>query len=507
MKSYHLSISSLIALSLMGCQNSSARQKEKPNILFIISDDHSFQMLGSVMKEAISTPNLDRLRNDGVYFSHAYNSGAWMGAVSMASRSMLVTGQHLWKVRDYSKSTRTLIDEKPAPEAGGKPIKNFRLHDDAYWPQHMKKAGYETYFAGKWHNVGIVEQLFDHFRNVRGGMADQHSDCYQREFIENKPDKWQPYDKSYGGFWQGGEHWSEVLKKDALLYLDQIKQHDDPFFLYLGFNAPHDPRQSPKSFVDMYPPSQIAVPENFAPKYEYADSIGCSMKLRDEQLAPSPRTEYSIQVNRQEYFASISHMDQQIGEILDKLEAIGELDNTYIIYTSDHGIAIGDHGLLGKQNMYDASMRVPFFISGPDIPKGVTINEMIYLQDAMATCLDLAGSDALNKVDFKSVLPLIRGDAGRDYIYGAYMDLQRMVCNDHYKMIIYPKVGVIRLFDLKEDPNEMYDLALQERFYPVMNDLYNQFKQLQKEHGDLENYDELFNVFINRSTILTSLNH
>ncbi|MFI3306212.1 MAG: sulfatase-like hydrolase/transferase [Rikenellaceae bacterium] len=484
-------VSLTIAMLGISCQG---ERDGKPNFLFIIADDHCYNALESLNMDGLKTPNLDKLRASGTYFSHAFNQGSWVPAISMASRSMLVTGQNVWNVREYSENSRTVVSQTPAKD-GEKVVKTYKLNENSYWPQYMKSAGYDTYFAGKWHNTGIVEQLFDHYRNVRGGMAQQHKDCYRRNFIEGRADKWQPYDTSFGGYWEGGTHWSKVLKDDALYYFDQIEKSDKPFFMYLGFNAPHDPRQSPKEYVDMYPTSEVSVPTNFVPKYEYADQIGCSQKLRDERLAPFPRTEYSVKVNRQEYFASITYMDKQIGDIVAKLKASGEFDNTYIIYTADHGLAVGDHGMLGKQNMYDASLRVPFFISGPDIPQGKQIDDLIYLQDAMATIMDLAGSKYMDNVAFKSVMPLIRGESGRDAVYGGYTTFQRMVRNDKYKMIIYPEAEVIRLYDIQKDPLEMNDIANEKGNREILSQLYARFKELQIEMGDTSNYDNLFNEF------------
>jgi len=143
--------------------------------------------------------------------------------------------------------------------------------------------------------------------------------------------------------------------------------------MYLAFNATHDPRQSPKEYIDRYPLDRIKLPENFLPQYPHAAKV-CGLGLRDEKLMPYPRTEFAVKVHRQEYFAIVTHMDDQIGRILEALEKSGKADNTYIIFTADHGLAVGHHGFCGKQNMYDHSMRVPFFIVGPDIEAGSKID-------------------------------------------------------------------------------------------------------------------------------------
>ncbi len=151
-------------------------------------------------------------------------------------------------------------------------------------------------------------------------------------------------------------------------------------------------------------------------------------------------------------------MDTQIGRILDELKKTGKEDNTIIIFSADHGLACGHHGLLGKQNMYDHSLRVPWMISGPGIPVGRSVDRPIYLQDAMATSLELAGADS-DGVEFNSVIPCLEGQGGQNTIYSCYINHQRMIRSGDYKLISYPQIKVEKLFNLKMDPFEENDLA------------------------------------------------
>jgi arylsulfatase A-like enzyme len=298
---------------------------------------------------------------------------------------------------------------------------------------------------------------------------------------------WLPWDKTKGGYWEGGRHWSEVLGDDAVGFINQAKEKDTPFFMYLAFNAPHDPRQSPKEFVDMYPLDNISVPESFLPEYPFKDDIGCSPILRDEALAPFPRTEYSIKVNRQEYYAIITHMDYQIGRILEALEASGKSENTYIFFTADHGLAVGNHGFTGKQNMYDHSIRPPLLVAGPDIPSGKRISAAVYLQDIMASSLELAGAPKPDYVRFNSFMPLIREERKESFypaVYGCYTKEQRMIRNDNFKLILYPKIEVLRLYDMKNDPLELDDLSNNPEFKTMVTNLLKEFKKMQIEYND-----------------------
>jgi choline-sulfatase len=456
----------IAALFLLSLGLSPAAADSKPNILFIFADDQAFHTVHSLGNDEIHTPNIDRLVSRGTTFTHAYNQGGWHGAVCVASRTMLNTGLNLWHAKDAEAD-----------------LKEHWVPQRRMWSQLLADAGYQTFFSGKWHIKAPPQDIFEVVRHVRGGMPAQTDEGYDRP--KSKDDKtWLPWDKSRGGFWQGGTHWSEVLGDDAVDYMALAKADPRPFFMYLAFNAPHDPRQSPKEFVDMYPAEQVRVPESFLPEYPY--DIG-SNKIRDEKLAPFPRTEYSVQVNRQEYYAIITHMDQQIGRILDALEQTGEADNTWIVFTADHGLACGHHGLLGKQNMFDHSMRVPFVICGPGVEGNRQIGRHIYLQDIMPTALQLAGAEVPQHVEYASLLPLLNAEASEpdsNISYGAYVDVQRMITVDDWKLILYPKIGRSLLYNLHQDPLEIQDLSEQEDALATKRRLFEVLLQEQLRTGD-----------------------
>ncbi|MDF7799610.1 sulfatase-like hydrolase/transferase [Pontiellaceae bacterium B1224] len=449
----------------------------RPNVVFIFADDMSYETIGAAGMLDIDTPNLDRLVENGASFTHAYNMGAWGGAVCAASRSMLNSGRFVWQAQSGVKSG---------------------VKSKSMWSQRMQDAGYQTYMTGKWHVPGVEpETLFNIAKNVRGGMPKDFRNKgsadgtkpkgygYDRpKDEEDYLNGWKPWDTTNGGFWEGGTHWSEVVANDSVEFLDAAAKEDKPFFMYLAFNASHDPRQSPKEYIDRYPLDRIELPENFLPQYPYADKV-CGLGLRDEKLMPYPRTEFAVKVHRQEYFALITHMDDQIGRIFQALEKTGKADNTYIVFTADHGLACGHHGFSGKQNMYDHSVRVPFLVVGPDVKPGVKIDAPIYLQDVMATSLELAGA-SVDGVDFKSLLPLLRGEADEHYpeIYGAYMNKQRMITKGDWKFIYYPTANVERLFNLTKDPNEMNDLAGNPEYAAQLSRMRGELTALSKELDD-----------------------
>ncbi|MDB4749720.1 sulfatase-like hydrolase/transferase [Rubripirellula sp.] len=458
----------LLTLAIFCCPHTESifADDDRPNIVFIFADDQCFETIHQLGNPEIQTPNLDQLARQGTTFSHAFNMGSWSGAVCVASRTMLNTGRFVWNANAvHSKSEQ-------------------ERQQGRWWSEYMKQAGYRTYMTGKWHCKANAEKAFDVARDIRPGMPKANAAGYNRPTADGT-DPWSPSDPKFGGFWEGGTHWSEVVANHAQDFMKKAAGDDSPFFMYLAFNAPHDPRQSPAEYVSRYPADAILIPDNFQPMYPFAKEIGCGPKLRDERIAAFPRTPEAIQVHRQEYYAIITHMDEMIGRILKALKASGKADNTWIFFTADHGLAVGQHGLLGKQNMYDHSVRVPFIVVGPGVAKAKKIDEPIYLQDVMPTTLELAGVTQPEHVEFHSLLPMLDG-APSPYqsIYGCYLSKQRSIRTDEYKLIAYPEAKVLRLYDIRSDPTEKHDLAQESRMQPVVADLFNRLIALQGKMND-----------------------
>ena len=445
----------------------------KPNVLFLFADDLTYEAIRAFGYTDIDTPNLDRLVARGTTFSHAYNMGSWSGAVCIASRTMLITGRSVW---DAHKIYKTTSKERQA---------------GVLWPQLLKQAGYRTYMTGKWHIQTDAAKCFDVVKHVRPGMPPTVEAAYNRP-PSNGADPWDPTDTSNGGFWEGGRHWSEVTADDAIGFLNEAGQTSQPAFFYIAFNAPHDPRQSPQEYLDRYPLERIALPEPFLPTYPYAEVMGCDTSQRDEKLAPFPRTERAVKVHRREYYALMTHLDVQIGRILDALEASGKADNTLIFFTGDHGLSVGHHGLMGKQNQYDHSVRVPFIVAGPGVQADVLDHTPIYLQDVMPTTLELAGVQSPEHVFFQSLMPRLAAAAGDrkppsppyESIYGGFLGLQRSITHAGWKLIVYPKGKVVRLYNLDQDPHEQVDLAGRPENAERQRDLLDRLVALQRELGD-----------------------
>jgi len=472
----------VIFLCIFGCKDGAkdkeaSKEKKKPNIIFLFADDQSYKAVNALGNSEISTPTMDSFAKEGTTFTHAYNMGGWNGAICLASRAMIISGRSLWRAQEISKEYRN------------------KKETHKTWSKLMESAGYETYMSGKWHISAKADTIFNHVGHVLRGMPFDTPEGYNRP-KSTTDTLWQPWKKEFGGYWKGGKHWSELVKDDAVSFLDSAATKEKPFFMYVAFNAPHDPRQAPKKYVDMYPLDNVALPDSHLPIYPYAEEMGAGKKLRDERLAPFPRTEYAVKVNRQEYYAITTHLDDQLAQIIAALKKNNQWDNTYIFYTADHGLSVGEHGLMGKQNMYDHSVRVPLMVVGPDIPKGKKVASDVYLQDVMASALELADIKKPDYVEFNSLIDFAMGDRTESYyngIYGAYeKGSQRMIRKDGFKLIVYPKIEKIRLYNLENDPQELKDIAENPENGEKIKALFADLMVLQKQMGDKLEMQHIF---------------
>ncbi|MEM8485717.1 MAG: sulfatase-like hydrolase/transferase [Bacteroidota bacterium] len=486
-------MSRIIALLLVFQLFASCSQQEapppadasKPNFLFLFADDQAFDTIQAFGHPLVQTPNLDRLVQSGMTFTHAFNQGSWSGAVCVVSRAMLNSGRYIYHARDD-------INDEAIP----------------LWGETFYNAGYETFMTGKWHNGDdTVLRGFNQAKSIGKGMFETKDGPQGAGYRRPTPDNqsWSPTDSTLLGHWSPNvkdieegafgktisdeyivnEHTSTLYANRAIEFMeDWTASSDQPFLMYVAFNAPHDPRQAPQEFVDMYPLDEIELPANYMSEHPFDQ--GERYTLRDEILGPFPRTENAIKVHMQEYYAIISHMDYEIGRIMEKLEALGEADNTYIIFTADHGLAVGEHGLLGKQNQYEHSIRVPLVLAGPDIEGGTTSDALVYLQSIYPTTCDLAGIPTPATVEFKSLMPLIeqRTESSYDAIFGSYKHFQRMVRTKDFKLILYPEEDQVQLFDMQADPDELNNLAAEAAYQDTMAALFGKLQTLQTEVGD-----------------------
>jgi arylsulfatase A-like enzyme len=412
--------------------------KARPNILFIFADDQRWDTISALGNPEIQTPNLDRLVERGFVFNNAYCMGSMIGAVCLPSRTMVMTGRSLWRIP----RNPHLVTPRP---------------DVPVLPALLNQAGCVSFHSGKMGNSPrfAIAQFATNFesRDRTATSATEHSE-------------------------------------NAIAFL---KKHDvsKPFFLYLAPSVPHDPRLAPSEFTKLYDPSKLSLSKNFMTRHpvETGDLAG-----RDEMLAPIPRTPERMRQELADYYATITHLDHEVGRILQVLRDRGLAENTIVIYSSDQGLAVGGrHGLMGKQNLYE-HVKPPLVFAGPGIPHGRS-DALVYLFDLFPTICDLAGVLTPSQAEGKSLLPVIRGQTPRvrDRLFAAYRDSQRMIRDERWKMIKYNAGNEKHtlLFDLRNDPDELHNLADDSRFAAERSRLEGWLEEARKEYGDPIDFNAL----------------
>jgi arylsulfatase A-like enzyme len=387
----------------------------------------------------ISTPNLDKLAKSGLMFTQAHVMGSHQGAVCVPSRAMLMTGRYVNRLpSDGSIIPDSLIS----------------------MPEVLRGLGYHTFHTGKWHSdKASHHRMFSDGGDVYfGGMH------FEKDGGQFNPTV-QAFDPT-GIFPESTKRKSEIYSStlytnNALEFLQSAKAKSGPFMCYIALTSPHDPRTPPPPFDKMYDPTKIPLPKNFYPVHPFDNG---DLNVRDEQLLPTPRTPETIKKEIALYYGMISEMDAQVGRILDALDKEGLRENTLIIFAGDNGLAVGQHGLLGKQNLYEHSIRVPMIFSGPGIPENKKANGFVYLSDIAPTVYEYLKIAAPKTVEAKSLMPVVKNQKVkiRENIYNIYGHWSRSIkTSDGMKLIVYNVDGtkMTQLFDLKKDPMETMNLS------------------------------------------------
>jgi arylsulfatase A-like enzyme len=403
--------------------------KQRPNVLFLFADDQRADTIAALGNPLIQTPNLDRLVQRGFVFRNAYCLGSNVGAVCLPSRNMLMSGRtfHRWK----------------GPQAPA---------DGPNFPTAMKQAGYETYHHGKRGNVALqIQALFEHNKYL---MDQQDRTC--------------------------GEPGKQIVD-EAIAFL-AARDKSRRFFLYLAFANPHDPRVAAPNYMDLYQRAKIPLPKNYLPLHPFDNG---EQLVRDERLAPWPRTEDEVRKHLHDYYAVITALDGHIGRLLDALRQQGLNENTLIVYSADHGLAMGSHGLMGKQSLYEHSMKAPLIFAGPGINRGES-DALVYLLDIFPTVCDLVGAAMPEGLDGRSLKSVIEGHepSVRTTLFTTYRDVQRAIRDDRWKLIRYPQINRTQLFDLKSDPDERDDRSESPAEAQRVRTMLDMLADWQKELGD-----------------------
>jgi arylsulfatase A-like enzyme len=256
-----------------------------------------------------------------------------------------------------------------------------------------------------------------------------------------------------------------------------------PFFCYVAFTVPHDPYSPLSDFSDAYPDQSLPIPGNYMPLHPFQFD---DLTVRDENLLDWPRPAEKVRSLLSDYYALISHMDKNIGDIIGTLKKNGLDKNTIIIYAADNGLAAGSHGLLGKQNLYEHSMKVPLIIAGPGIPADEVSDAFVYLFDIFPTLAEICNIPLPPETDGKSLAPLISGssDGVRNSIFTAYRNTVRAVRTDEWKLIRYPERDYNQLFNLAADPLELNNMAETDLYKTKLDEMLSLMKEWQLELND-----------------------
>ena len=497
----------LLSLLMVSCQGE--EKKDRPNIVFIMSDDHAYQAISAYGYGLNHTPNIDKIANEGVIF----NRGFVTNSICAPSRAVMLTGKH--------SHMNGKVDN----------IQSFDWNQDNF-AKELQKAGYQTALVGKIHLNGLP-QGFD-YSNVLPGQGQY----YNPDFIENGEKK------QYEGYV------TKITTDIALDWLKNKREKEKPFLLLYHQKAPHRTWMPEEKYFTLFDDQNFVPPANFFDEYQgrlaaaehemgiYKDmDIVYDLKMLDkeEELQTKYRKSFQNQYNRmneeqrsawdayydpiidafkksdlegkelalwkfnrymQDYLRTIQSVDDGVGEILDYLEENGLTENTIVVYTSDQGFYLGEHGWFDKRFMYEESFRTPILMKYPkEIKAGTAIDQMIQNLDFAPTFLDYAGVEISKEIQGESFRNLVNGKVSewRDAIYYTYYEFPGEhhvkrhygVRTDQYKLIhFYYDIDAWELYDLENDPSEMNNIYDDPSYKEVVENMHDRLDEMRNKYGD-----------------------
>ena len=439
----------------------------KPNILLIVSDDHAAHALSCYGGKLDRTPGLDRLAAEGMRFDRAFVTNALCGP----SRATILTGKYS-HVNGFAR--------------------NEQKFDAAQWTvaRALQQAGYATAAVGKWHlEANPVDAGFD--RGIVLPGQGRYTDPFF--LVDGKRTKVEGYA-------------SERITDFAIQWL-QERPADKPFFLFLGHKAPHREWAPPPHLLAEYRSRTFAEPatlfDDHATRTDAA-RIATMTVARDltrtdvkmdvpEGLEGADRVRWHYQRYIQDYLATVRGMDEQVGRLLSWMDEHGLAEDTIVVYTSDNGFFLGDHGFYDKRFMYEESMRVPLLVRWPGMVRQGSVQQAMTLNtDFAATLLEAAGAPAPQDLQGRSLVPLLQGaepEGWRDAAYYHYYEhLATHNVHEHYgvrtathKLIRFPHLDAWELYDLAADPEELVNVAADPAHAAVRAQLEQRLAQLRAE--------------------------
>ncbi|WP_071134435.1 sulfatase-like hydrolase/transferase [Millionella massiliensis] len=468
----------LLSLSALALTGTGALAQQRMNVLFILTDDLQSKSIHALGCADVHTPNIDYIFSQGTAFTNCYTNGAIGGALSMPSRAMIMTGRGMFDIaRDgwVISPRHTML------------------------PEQLRSLGYRTFETGKWHSdYEAFNRAFSEGENIFfGGMHPYETGGHTMPLLMHYDPKG---DYKNQKPFVGDKFSSEMYADAAVEFLQKSAGDTTPFFAYVAFTSPHDPRNRHPEYGRTYDPDTIALPVNYRPRHAFDNG---ELTVRDEVVIPAPRSKETVRKELADYYGMINEVDTQIGRVIEALRESGKLENTIVVFAGDNGLAMGQHGLMGKQSLYDHSVKVPLVVWAPGVPKGVRNDGLCYLYDINPTLSDLLGIAPAESVTGRSLAPAFRkegrGQTQRNRLWLAYSSIHRALVMDGLKYIIYNVNGTIteQLFDLQNDPWEMTNLLagtpskkalkLAEKYRKMLNEEMrqaNDFCDLDRPEGD-----------------------
>lgn len=465
----------LIFLTAISAQTAEEKAN-RPNILFIMTDDHAAHAISAYGSKINKTPNIDRIGKEGMRFSNCFV----VNSICTPSRASILTGK-------YS-------------HINGVPV--FNRFDGSQWTvaKALQKAGYHTGMVGKWH-LESDPTGFDYW-NILPGQGRYHDPVFI-DMGERKPIK---------------GYVSDITTDISMDFLDR-RPKDKPFFLMYHHKAPHRPWEPDEKHRKQFENVTIPEPKTFHDDYKNRASAAAEAEMRIDRdfnktdlkmdppagLSAAELKSWNYQRYMKDYLACVASVDDNIGRMLEYLDNNGLSENTIVIYTSDQGFYLGDHNWYDKRFMYEESLRMPFLIRYPGKIKAGKVNDAMILNvDFAPTFLDYAGVSAPKEVQGRSIVPLLRGEKPKDwrtsmyyryYHYPAHHRVQPHygVRNERYKLIYFDRINEWELFDLKRDPNEMKSVYGERKYADVQGKMLKELNRLRVELNDKDQFTDIQN--------------
>jgi len=455
-----------------------ADAKKPPNVLFFLTDDQRRDAMSAYGNKLLKTPNMDRIAGNGIRFDQGFVTNA----LCRPSRTSILTGQY-----SHTHNVLTNSDGRDLPGRAG------LLPDQITFPHLFKNGGYWTALVGKWHLV-----------NEPGGF-------YQYAVLPGQGVYLDPTMMVNGASVQFRGHVEDVIGDQAIHFLKH-RAKDKPFCFLCHFKAPHRSWIPAARFADRFQDVHIPEPRTFNDQLEGRSNAvrDSSMHIADlpdfrdrgcpDGLLPADRKECNLQQLVKNYYRVLLGVDENVGRVLDYLGDEGELENTIVVYTSDNGFFLGDHGLMDKRLMYEESISVPYVISWPaGLPKGtVDDKHMVLNVDFAPTLLELAGLPVPSAMQGRSLSPILHGQDPSDwrasFLYEYYeypavhcVRKNRGIRTHQWKLIhFWEEPQSYELYNLKDDPDEVRNVASDPKYKNVFDELKDRLAQLRKETNDVE---------------------